>query len=284
LQMSEAETIVEETIAPEEPEQQEEQPEPEQQEESEKENYSKRVQKRIDKVIGQKKSLEEELAETKAELERLKNNPKQPEPETSKSDAPPTVEQVEAYIIKMREEGNVKEEIAATRYLIKLEKEQALAEVKAEQTKAQTEAEAKKAKELSEWTSLCQDYTHYEDGKPDGKSDLSLANQNGLLYKTALSLYNDKELHADFYNNPDVMQGFRRAVSDAYRELHQQGLLKQTPKGETIIPRNPRQVLADPSAEVAEETTPTNNSQTLSDAEKVREEIRARKKNRFVRT
>ena len=76
---------------------------------------------------------------------------------------------------------------------------------------------------------------------------------NGLLYKTAVSLYNDKELHADFYNNPDVMMGFRRAVADAYREIHQQGLIKN-PKGEEIAPRNPRQVLADPSAEIVEET------------------------------
>jgi hypothetical protein len=101
----------------------------------------KSVQKRIDKVVAQKKTLEEELAETKAELERLKSTPRQPEQGTPKDDTPPTPEQVEAYIVKMREEGNTKEEISATRYLIKLEKELALKEVEEKQTKAHREAE-----------------------------------------------------------------------------------------------------------------------------------------------
>ncbi len=253
------------------------------------ERIKKSVQKRIDKVVAQKKSVEEELAETKAELTRLKASPKSPEtvPDKKEDGKEPTPEQVESYIIKMREEGNVKEEIAATRYLIKLEKELALKEVRDEQIKTQKESEAKNSKELADWTDLSKDYLAYDEtGKLDAKSDLNLSNQNGLLYKTALALYNDKELHADFYDNPNVMQGFRRAVADAYREIHQQGLLKQTPKGTQIVTekRTPRQALAEPNADSPEESpSPNINSNSLSDAEKVREEIKARNKNRFKR-
>lgn len=236
------------------------------------------VQKRIDKVIAKSKSVEEKLADAEAELERLRSEKKAPETTpTTKDDAPPTIEQIEAYIIKMREEGNVKEEIAATRYLIKVEKELAIKEVTEVQTKAQREAEAQKARQLADWTALSKDYE-----TPDPKDEMNLSNQNGLLYKTALSLFNDKELHAEHYNNPDVIQGFRRAVADAYRELHQQGLVKQTPKGDVVERKNLRAMLADPSTESSEEPTP-QSSNSLSDAEKVREEIRNRNKNRFKR-
>lgn len=239
------------------------------------------VQKRIDKVVAQKKSAEEELAEARAEIDRLKQG-KAPEVPAPKDDTPPTPEQVEAYIVKMREEGNTKEEIAATRYLIKLEKELALKEVRDSQDKAQKEADASKKKQLVDWTNLCRDYEVYgADGKPDTSADMSLANQNGLLYKTALSLYNDKDLHKDFYDDPNVLNGFRRAVADAYREIHQQGLLKQPPKEEPVIPRNPREQLADPSA-TSSDDTPVR-TEPLSNTDKVREEIIARRKNRLIR-
>jgi len=236
------------------------------------------VQKRIDKVIAKSKSVEEELAETKAELERLKNGTKNiPETTpTTKDDAPPTIEQIEAYIIKMREEGNVKEEIAATRYLIKVEKELAIKEVTEAQTKTVKEAETQKAKQLNDWTMLSKDYE-----TADPKDEMNLSNQNGLLYKTALSLFNDKQLHAENYNNPDVIQGFRRAVADAYREIHQQGLIK-TPKGEVFERKSLRTMLADPSMQMDADTTPSPTT-TLSDADKVREEIKARNKNRFIK-
>lgn len=238
------------------------------------------VQKRIDKVVAQKKSAEEELAEARAEIERLKS--KTPEATTPKDNTPPTPEQVEAYIAKMQEEGNHKEAAAAIRYLVKLEKEVALKEVREEQTKVQQEEAAKKAKADAEMKALANDYVSYNDkGEPDAKSDLTLANKNGLLFKTAITLYNDMELHKQFYDDPNPVQGFRRAVADAFKEIHQQGLIK-TPK-EVIIPRNPREVLADPDAVVPEDTTPSNNSNFLSDAEKVREEIKARNKNRFLR-
>ena len=244
------------------------------------------VQKRIDKVIAQKKSVEERLAEAEAELERLKSTPALPETPVqpaAKDDAPPTPEQVEAYIAKMSEEGNHKEVAAATRYLIRLEKELAIKEVEEKQNQTQKQADETKARQLADWTALQRDYISYDDaGKPDTKSDLTLANENGILYKTALALFNDKELHADHYNDPNVIQGFRRAVADAYREIHQQGLLKNTPKGDVALPRSPRMALADPSAEVIEDS-PAPTSNALSSAEKVRAELLARKKNRYAR-
>jgi len=238
------------------------------------------VQKRIDKVVAQKKSVEEELAEARAEIERLKTSPKQEQQPASDPNAKPTVEQVEAYIIKMKKEGNVEEEVAATRYLIKLEKEQALKEVETQQTESKKQAEAQSTQQLAEWSDLQRDYIVYTpDGKPDTSSDLTLENQKGLLYRTALSLYNDKELHASHYDDTNVIRGFRRAVADAYREIHQQGLV--APKGQ-VTPRNPRQVLADPSTVSSEDVTPAQ-PQVLSDADKVREEIKNRNKNRFLR-
>ena len=248
------------------------------------ERIKKSVQKRIDKVVAQKKTAEEELAEARAEIERLKANPKASETAVPKDDAPPTPEQVEAYILKMREEGNAKEEIAATRYLIKLEKELAVKAVKDEQENLKKQVDAKNQKQLADWTNLSKDYVILApDGKVDMKHDLNLSNQNGLLYKTALALYQDKELHADFYNDPDTIQGFRRAVSDAYREIHQQGLIK-TPKVDSVevVRRPQRTALADPDAVENEEVVQANTNH-LSDADKVREELKQRNKLRNSR-
>lgn len=251
------------------------------------ERIKKSVQKRINKVVAEKKSAEEELAEARAEIERLKaKTPEAPkEPENPSDDKAVTPEQVEAYIAKMSEEGNHKEVAAATRYLIKLEKELALKEIEERNQKATQEEQAKKDKQLKEWVSLSQDYVEYDEtGKPDPKGELNLSNQKGLLYQTALGLYNDKELHRDFYFDENPIVGFRRAVADAYREIHQQGLIKKSPKGlELPEPKRPRQVLVDPSSESGEETVQSTASSSLSDAEKVREEIKARNKNRFKR-
>jgi len=262
------------------------------------ERIKKSVQKRIDKKHAQLKTAEEELAEARAEIERLKANPKASETTTPKDDAPPTPEQVEAYILNMkqksieaREIGDKsaellaeKEAIAANRYLIKIEKELAVKAVRDEQDAIKKQAEAKNQKQLADWTNLSKDYLVYTpDGKVDAKNELNLSNQQGLLYKTALALYQDKELHADFYNDPDTIQGFRRAVSDAYREIHQQGLIK-SPKVDSIesVRRNPRIALAEPDAAESEEPIQRDTNH-LSDAEKVREEIKNRNKIRNSR-
>lgn len=248
---------------------------PEKEEVSEVERIKANVQKRIDKVVAQKKSAEEELAEARAEIARLKATKTE-----VVNDAPPTVEQVEAYIIKMREEGNVKEEIAAQRYLIKLEKEAAIKEVEARQIAQQTEAQKKAEAESKALVELAKDYISYDEkGQPDMKSDMTLANQKGKLFQTAMALYNDKELHSQYYNDPDRTLGFRRAVQDASRELHAQRLV--TPKVDGIQARRV-QVLADPEAVEVEET-PQQSSKPLSDAEIVREEIKSRNRMRNSR-
>lgn len=241
------------------------------------------VQKRIDKVVAQKKSTEERLAEAEAEIARLRANPNAPVAD-KKDDAPPTIEQVEAYIIKMAEEGNKKEEIAATRYLIKLEKEAAIKEVEERQTKQQTEAQAKIQRENAALLDLAKDYIVYDEkGQVDMKSDLTLANQKGKLFEVTMALYNDPELHKLYYNDPDRAAGLRRATADAYREIHQQGLIK-TPKVDVVETRRvPRQVLADPDAVEVEEAPASSKPTLLSDADKVREEIKARNRMRNSR-
>lgn len=248
------------------------------------ENIKKSVQKRINQVIAQKKSVEDRLAEAEAELARLKSTPK-PEVAEKKDDAPPTIEQVEAYIIKMAEEGNKKEEVAATRYLIKLEKEAAIREVEERQVKIKQEADSRIQRENQALSELAKDYIAYDaNGQVDMRSDLTLANQKGKLFETAMALYNDAELHKTYYSDNDRALGFRRAVQDASRELHAQGLVK-TPKVEGIeaIRRTPRVALADPDGVEAEETPTQSNSSSLSDAEKVREEIKQRNRMRNSR-
>jgi len=240
------------------------------------------VQKRIDKVVAKQKSAEERLAEAEAELARLRANP-QVTAEKKTDDAPPTIEQVEAYIVKMAEEGNKKEEIAATRYLIKLEKEAAIREVEERQANIKKEAEARATRENQALLDLAKDYIIYDDkGHVDMKADMTLANQKGKLFETAMALYNDPELHKLYYNDPDRAMGLRRAVQDANRELHAQGLVS-TPKADGIETRRvTRQVLADPEAVEAEDT-PTPPSNLLSDADKVREEIKQRNRLRNSR-
>jgi hypothetical protein len=241
--------------------------------------FKKNVQKRIDKEVAKRKTAEEELADARSELVKLRSSVPQKEVSKPEDNTPPTPEQVEAYIAKMQEDGQWKEAAQATRYLIKLEKETAIKEVRDEQEKASTQAKAKSDKQLSDWINLQRDYVILDaSGKPDLKSDLTLSNESGLLYQRALSFYKDKDLHAERYNDPDTIMGFRRAVSDAYREIHQQGLI--TPKGESITAMR-RSPLAEPDAETSEDVTQSNNS--LSDADKVREEIKARRNNRFVR-
>ena len=241
------------------------------------------VQKRIDKVVAKQKTAEERVAELEAENARLRATSTANTP-TPKDDTPPTLEQVEAYILKMREEGNAKEEIAATRYLIKLEKEEAIKAVKSEQSQVQIEAQAKAARESAALLDLAKDYIVYDSkGEVDMKSDLTLANQKGKLFQTAMALYNDPELNKTFYNDPDRALGFRRAVQDAKRELHAQGLIK-TPKAETLEIRRPteRVALADPESTETEETTTQTNT-LPSDAEKVRAEILQRQRLRTRR-
>lgn len=246
------------------------------------ERIKKATQKRIDKLTAKSKSAEEELVEARAEIERLKTNPKTPEVIVS-NDKAVTPEQVEAYIAKMQEEGNHKEAAAAIRFLVKMEKETAIKEVQEVQKKAQTQTATETARQNADMKALANDYVVLdESGKPDIKADMTLANQNGVLFKLAMDYFNDKNRHAERYNDPNVVNGFRRATADAYRDIAEHNRLNRlTPKAEMIEPKKVRkEALADPDASANDETPASvTHSNPLSDAETAREEINNRKKN-----
>lgn len=237
------------------------------------------TQKRIDKVIAKQKSAEDQLAEARAEIERLKNSPKTPEViSKTEEEAKVTPDQVVAYIAKMSEQGNHKEVAEATRFLIKLEKDIAIEEL----NQVQTQASSVTQRQNEEMKALANDYVELDsEGLPDNNSDMTLANQKGLLFKLSMDYWNDKAKHAERYNNSNVVEGFRRSVADAYRDIQEHN--RTTPREEKIIEkRNPRQVLAEPGADTSDEA-PQGNSNSLSDADKVRAEIHNRTKNRYLR-
>lgn len=248
------------------------------------ERIKQSTQKRINKAIAKQKTAEDKLAEAEAELARLKSAPKQPDPIEKKDDGkPPTLEQVKAYIVQMRQEGKIDEEIAALDYLVELKKSQAVKEVEERQTKSQSEAQ----RQNQDMKILANDYVVLnEKGEPDIKNDMTLANQQGLLFKLSLDYFNDPARHKDRYDNSNVVEGFRRAVADAYRDIQEHYRdSKKTPKEDLVIEprRNPRLALAEPEAEAGDDTPSQSNSNLLSDAEKARAEINFRNKNRYVR-
>lgn len=245
----------------------------------------KSVQKRIDKEVAKRKTLEEQLAEKEAELESLRKSGQETKSPTD-TKREPTDAEIQAALKKAREDGDVDFEVQILNYAIERKANQiADARVKAieERNSSQT---AKQKKQQEDWIALNNDYlVRDESGQVDTNHPLSLTNQKGILYTTALSLYQDKELRSELYNDPDTIQGFRRAVADAYREIMQQGLYKPVKKEVAVeIPqRKPTQQLAEPSTE-GDEDTQTKPVTQMSDADKVREEIRARQNYRKKRS
>lgn len=244
------------------------------------ERVKKASQKRIDKVIAQKKSAEEELAEARAEIERLKA----PKEEKVQDDKPVTQAQVKAYIAKCQREGNFEEATEAIDYLTEMKKNEAIKNLQEEQKTTQTKTAAETSRQNAEMKLLANDYVVYdESGKPDIKSDMTLANQNGLLFKLAMDYFNDKDRHAEMYNDPNVVNGFRRAVNHAYIDITEHNRINRlTPKGEVTERRDTKKVLADPDANFSEEV-PESNNKSLSEADVAREEIKNRKKNLYKR-
>jgi hypothetical protein len=245
-----------------------------------------RIQKRIDKEVAKRKTLEEQLAETQAELASLRNNVEKPKGESDKK-AEPTDAEIMVALKKAREEGDVEFELQIIDYKTKREAnriaDERIAKIQDEEKRKQEATQ----RQFNDWNNLQKDYSIYDDnGKVDMSHPLNLANQNGLLYKTALSLYQDPELKKDFYADPDQIAGFRRAVADAHKELLMQGIYKSKPKEVIEVtpkqPKRPVQVLGDPDASGGEDNTqaPSND---LSDTEKVRLEIKNRRKNLYVR-
>ena len=241
-----------------------------------------KVQKRIDKEVAKRKTVEEQLEDTRRELEeiRAKQNATVIGNKDDKKSDEPTLEQISAYLKKVREEGNVEEEVRVLDYIserrAKAERKSAMEELDS-RTKRVSDAQAK---QLQDWNALQNDYVvRDESGKVVADDDMNLSNQKGLLYRTAMSLYHDKELHARDYSDPDKVMGFRRAVADAFREIYQGGLnRKETLTVDDVPKPKRRQVLVEPSSDGAEETREVSPSRSLSDNDKVMEEITSRRK------
>jgi hypothetical protein len=246
-----------------------------------------KIQKRIDKEVAKRKTAEEEAAELRAENERLKAQIK-PEPK-SEADAKrePTDAEVRAALIKAKQEGDTEFEVQILEFMAerKAKAERLAAEKAYEENQKKQSEDAQRLQ--SDWNGLVLDYIVRDDKGAEVKSHaLNLNNQNSLLYKTALALFNDKELRASHYNDPNKVTAFRRAVGDAYREISQNNLhVKDDPKkvvpdsGDELIPSKPvrRNVaqLAEPGSETSEEPVPVK---ILSDTDKVIDEIKNRRK------
>lgn len=251
---------------------------------SETERIKQKMEKRINKEVGKRKTLEERLEEAEKEVARLKEereNPKEEKEDSKNSE--PTEQQVRQYMVKMREEGNVEEEMAALDYLFKIREEAAIKRVQEEQNKQQMSVQ----EENTKYQKLVQDYTVYDDNDNIVMNDdLNLANQDSKLFKTAMSLYQDTALK-ERYSDSDKITGFRLAVSDAHQQLVQlerAGKIKlNSNKESTKItkeakPRDIASQLASPDADGASDEQPPKKSGNLSDVEKVKQEMIERAK------
>lgn len=258
-------------------------------------NLSEKVKaemlKRINKVTARAKSAEERLAELEAENQRLREAKESKEEKVEAKSEPvekrePTIEECRKALAKALSEGDHEFAAQVTEYMAdlkakthRLEAEKAYAERTTKQTEAQK-------KQLADWTNLCRDYEPTDsEGKVDLKHPLNLSNQNGLLYKTALDLFQDKDLKAK-YAGYDTITGFRLAVNDAYRGIVEQGLYKPARETAKVVteerPTRRQQVLAEPDSD-GDDSAPSTPNTIMSDADKVREEIKDRQRNRYKR-
>lgn len=242
----------------------------------------KSVQKRIGKLTAKTKTLEEQLAEKEAELEALRNAKVEPKAETTEIKREPTMEECRKALAKAASEGDWDFHAQVTEYMAeakaKLQRQEA-EKVFSERTTKQTEAQKK---QQADWIALNRDYeVTGDDGKPDTSSDMTLANQNGLLYKTAINLFKDPDVNVKYaVKNPDgsldTIMGFRLAVNDAYRGLIEQGHYQPVKKVVEGKPKlDPKRQLAVPESDGSDDLTPQAPS-NLSDAEKASYEIKSR--------
>lgn len=230
-----------------------------------------RVEKRIGREVAKRKSLEDELTETRQRLAELETQVQRTvigntedrvqqtkEVKTEKDeDREPTDQEIATALQKARVEGNVVFELEILKYLMDRTKKQAIQEQEAlvkEQQKKQAEVNAK-------FTQLVMDYTVFDDaGEIVADSPLNLNNKESLLYKTAVQLYKDPELNRQFYTG-DQVEGFRRAVGDAYRELVELGYERMPKKAEKPQSESrAKKQLASPDAEAPDEPAQVRSS------------------------
>jgi len=274
-----------------------------------------KVQKRIDKEVAKRKTVEEQLEETRQELAEIRSKQNQ-QVIGNKDDAKstePTLEQISAYRRKVRNDlrnaenssdgSQAAEERINALYLEEARVDDYISErrAKAERKSAMEELDSRtkkvsdaQAKQLQDWNALQNDYVTLDDsGKVIKDHDLTLSNQNGRLYKTAMALFhNEDHLKPDYDKNgepipklpnyksdPDKVMGFRRAVSDAFIAMHRAGVIQQETLTVEDAPKaKRRQVLVEPSSDGADVTVEVTPSRNLSDNDKVMDEIMSRRK------
>lgn len=236
----------------------------------------KSVQKRIDKITAKTKSLEEQLAEKDAEIERLRSGEQKPKEEVTEK-REPTMEECRKALAKAYADQDWDFAAQVTEYMADAKAKAQRVEAEksySENTTKQTEAQKK---QQNDWVALNRDYEVLdESGKPDQSNEMSLANQNGLLYKWALDYYKHPDLKSK-YSNSDTILGFRLAVNDAYKDIIEQGHYQPVKKVVQVTPKkiNAKAQLAVPDAEGSDEA-PVVHSPIMSNAEKAREEIKYR--------
>lgn len=253
--------------------------------ESLEERIKAKVQKRIDKEVAKRKTLEEQLAEKEAELALLRQGKLPEGTDNAKPDVnrEPTDSEISAALRKAREEGDVEFEVQIMNFLADRKAKAQRMEAEAQIRNREQEAAKEQSRQQREWETLVRDYLVYDDqGNIDNSNDMNLNNTNGKLYKTAMTLFKDKELSATLYNDENKILGFRRAVHDAYRGLletqkSQPSITETINSGDFKSKAGVRKVaqLAEPGSSGGEDV-PSTAPRHLSDAEKVTEEIKHR--------
>lgn len=237
----------------------------------------KSVQKRIDKITAKTKSLEEQLAEKDAEIERLRSGEQKPKEEVVEK-REPTMEECRKALAKAYNDQDWEFAAQVTEYMAEAKAKAQRLEAEKSYSENTTKQTAATQKQQADWISLNRDYEVVDEtGNVDLTHDMSLANQNGELYKTALDLFKSPETKGR-YAGQDTILGFRLAVNDAYRGLIEQGYYQPLNKKvgkETLKKVNAKAQLAVPDAEGSDEA-PVVHSPIMSNAEKAREEIKYR--------
>jgi len=243
-----------------------------------------KISKRIGKEVAKRKTLEEQLAEKDAEIERLKAGKQDPAPK-QEDKKEPTSQEIAAALKKAREDGDTEFEVQILEYIAerKAKKEREEAEKSYNQVNSQATERQRK------WFEIVQDYMVLDDGGVEVKDHpLNLNNEKSQLYKTANALYLDPELKKTRYSQGTEAENLRRAVSDAYVELTRMGVTKSEvkeptqPEGKSAKERQ-KSALAEPGAAVSEPTEPKGPPKPQTEQDKVLDEIRNRNKYRQAR-
>ena len=166
--------------------------------EEDKSNLTPGAQRRIDRLTAEKRALEEKLAA---------RGP------TTTDDTPKYTEsQLTNAVNKGIQDGDAQLIMDVFNYKLKQQEKSLEDRYKGEQTRLQQQA----VQAQGEWAQVVKDYSYLSDKEqPEiyegSRRDFSLASSSSLLYRLAISLYNNPENNSVYR----VTGGQRRAVSDA---------------------------------------------------------------------